>query len=245
MAKRQEVHRRDRSASTATQLHTPAEARRAGEEPGHGQVRRDRRAGRAPRRRPPQGRPDGARHRRPAVGHRQGRPGRGVRHRRRRRRGPRAPAPTSSAPTTSPPQVEGGMLDFDVAIATPDLMAQVGKLGRVARPPRPDAEPQDRHRHHRRRPRPSASSRAARSSTAPTATATSTCRSARSASSADALLANFRAVLDELQRAKPASAKGRYIKQDHAVAPPWAPASRSTRTASDDRRRGGVPIAAG
>ena len=48
-------------------------------------------------------------------------------------------------------QVEGGMLDFDVAIATPDLMPQVGKLGRVARPPWPDAEPQDRHRHHRRR----------------------------------------------------------------------------------------------
>src|SRR5690606_13583728 len=30
---------------------------------------------------------------------------------------------------------------------------------------------------------------------------------------ADALLANFRAVLDELQRVKPASAKGRYLKR--------------------------------
>jgi large subunit ribosomal protein L1 len=29
----------------------------------------------------------------------------------------------------------------------------------------------------------------------------------------EALVANFRAVLDELQRAKPASAKGRYLKK--------------------------------
>ena len=31
-------------------------------------------------------------------------------------------------------QVEGGFLDFDVAIATPDLMGQVGKLGRTLGP---------------------------------------------------------------------------------------------------------------
>ena len=31
-------------------------------------------------------------------------------------------------------KVQGGFLDFDIAIASPDLMAQVGKLGRVLGP---------------------------------------------------------------------------------------------------------------
>ena len=44
-----------------------------------------------------------------------------------------------------------GFMDFDVAIATPDLMAPGRQARPGARPPRPDAEPEDRHGHHRRR----------------------------------------------------------------------------------------------
>ena len=53
---------------------------------------------------------------------------------RRRPARPRRRVPTSSVPTTSSQRIEGGFLDFDVAIATPDLMGQVGKLGRTLGP---------------------------------------------------------------------------------------------------------------
>ena len=212
MAKRQEVHRREPSGSTASSCTPPAEAldlvKSLAPAKFDETVELAVRLGVDPRKADQMVRGTVAL----PVGHRQGRAGRGVRHRRRGRRGPRAPAPTSSAPTTSPPQVEGGMLDFDVAIATPDLMPLVGRLGRVLGPRGLMPNPK-------------------------TGTVTTDVGKAvtefkggkveyrtdrygnvhvpigKVSFDADALLANFRAVLDELQRAKPASAKGRYIKR--------------------------------
>jgi large subunit ribosomal protein L1 len=108
-------------------------------------------------------------------------------------------------------RVQGGFLDFDVAIATPDLMSQVGRLGRVLGPRGVMPNPK-------------------------TGTVTNDIgktvvefkagkveyRSDRNGNvhvpigkvsfARDALLANFNAVLDEILRAKPAAAKGRYVK---------------------------------
>src|SRR5665213_781382 len=104
-----------------------------------------------------------------------------------------------------------GFLDFDVAIATPDLMVQVGRLGRVLGPrglmpnPRTGTVTMD------------------------VAKAVSEYKSGRIEYRTDRvgnihvpvgkasfdtklLLENVRAVLDELNRVKPAAAKGRYIR---------------------------------
>jgi large subunit ribosomal protein L1 len=118
-------------------------------------------------------------------------------------------------------QVEGGMLDFDVAIATPDLMPMVGRLGRTLGPRGLMPNPK-------------------------TGTVTQEVGKAveefkggkveyrtdrygnihvpigKVSFAADALQANLRAVLDEVQRAKPASAKGRYLRKI-SVAPTMGP----------------------
>jgi large subunit ribosomal protein L1 len=109
-------------------------------------------------------------------------------------------------------QVEGGMLNFDVAIATPDLMPLVGRLGRVLGPrglmPNPKTG----------------------TVTPDVAKAVGEFKGGKVEYRTDrygnvhvpvgkvsfapqALMDNLRAVLDELHRAKPASAKGRYMRR--------------------------------
>jgi large subunit ribosomal protein L1 len=109
-------------------------------------------------------------------------------------------------------QIEGGMLDFDLTIATPDLMPLVGRLGRVLGPrglmPNPKSG----------------------TVTPDVARAVSEFKGGKVEYRTDrygnvhvpigkasfasaALLDNFRAVIDELNRAKPASAKGRYVRR--------------------------------
>src|SRR5919206_597815 len=109
-------------------------------------------------------------------------------------------------------QIEGGFDDFDVAIATPDMMGTVGKLGRILGP-------------RGKMPNPKTGTvtfdvaKAVRDAKA----GKLEYRTDRGANvhlpigkksfDEKALVENYAAVLDEIVRAKPAAAKGRYIRQ--------------------------------
>ena len=89
------------------------------------------------------------------------------------------------------PKIKENWIDFDVMIATPDQMGQVGPARPHARAARAHAQPQGRARSRSTSRAPCARSRQARSSSASTRAATFTRRSARSRSRVDALETNF------------------------------------------------------
>ncbi|MDH4078149.1 MAG: 50S ribosomal protein L1 [Acidimicrobiia bacterium] len=109
-------------------------------------------------------------------------------------------------------QVEGGMLDFDLAIATPELMPQVGKLGRVLGPrglmPNPKTGTVT--------PDPAKAVSDFKGGTVEYRTdryGNIHVSIGKSSFDAPALQVNLATVVEELQRAKPAAAKGRYFKK--------------------------------
>jgi len=104
-----------------------------------------------------------------------------------------------------------GFLDFDVAVATPDLMAQVGRLGRVLGPrglmpnPRTGTVTTDV-------AKVVGDFRAGRVEYRTDRVGNVHVRVGKASFEPAKLLENVRAVIEEIQRAKPAAAKGRYIR---------------------------------
>jgi large subunit ribosomal protein L1 len=109
-------------------------------------------------------------------------------------------------------EIEKGQMDFDVAIATPDMMPLVGRLGRVLGPrglmpnPKTGTVTQDVARAVSEFKGGKVEYRTDRYGNVHVPLG-------KVSFEPDALEANFRAVLDELQRAKPAAAKGRYLRK--------------------------------
>jgi large subunit ribosomal protein L1 len=109
-------------------------------------------------------------------------------------------------------EIEGGKFDFDVAIATPDMMPLVGRLGRVLGPrglmpnPKTGTVTQDVGRAVTEFKGGKVEYRTDRYGNVHVPIG-------KASFEPPALEANFRAVIDELQRAKPAAAKGRYFRK--------------------------------
>jgi large subunit ribosomal protein L1 len=108
--------------------------------------------------------------------------------------------------------IEKGKMDFDIAISTPDLMPMVGKLGRALGPrglmpnPKTGTVTQDVARAVTEFKGGKVEYRTDRYGNVQVPIG-------KASFAQSALEANFTAVLDELQRARPSSAKGRYLRK--------------------------------
>src|SRR6202020_3229668 len=108
-------------------------------------------------------------------------------------------------------RIEDGFDDFDVAIATPDLMSVVGRLGRILGPsgkmpnPKVGTVTMDV-------AKAVEESKAGKVEYRTDRTAIVHLIIGKSDFDEVRLLENYAAVIDELNRAKPSSAKGRYIR---------------------------------
>jgi large subunit ribosomal protein L1 len=109
-------------------------------------------------------------------------------------------------------QIEAGKMDFDLTIATPDMMPLVGRLGRVLGPrglmpnPKTGTVTNDVGRAVGEFKGGKVEYRTDRYGNVHV-------QLGKVSFAVEAIEANFRAVIDELQRAKPASAKGRYLRK--------------------------------
>jgi large subunit ribosomal protein L1 len=108
-------------------------------------------------------------------------------------------------------KIEGGFTDFDVAIATPDMMPLVGKLGRILGPqgkmpnPKVGTVTQDV-------AKAVSESKAGRLEYRTDRTGIVHLPIGKASFEDRKLLENYAALIDELVRAKPPAAKGRYLR---------------------------------
>lgn len=111
-------------------------------------------------------------------------------------------------------KIEGGALDFDVAIATPDAMGRVGRLGRVLGPrglmPNPKAgtvvPPQDIERAIRE-------AKAGRVEFRLDKTSNIHVSIGKASFAADKLYENYVALMEAVNKSRPSGAKGNFVKR--------------------------------
>jgi large subunit ribosomal protein L1 len=111
-------------------------------------------------------------------------------------------------------KIEGGMLDFDVAIATPDAMGRVGRLGRILGPrglmPNPKAGTVVGADNLGRAIK---EAKAGRVEFRLDKTANIHVSIGKASFSADQLYENFATLMNAIRKARPAGAKGEYVKR--------------------------------